>query len=59
MKYLGRHHSVFRMYSVSYLDDDISNETDGALVDKAGYGDHVKYGDHLGILTRGRAMLVK
>ena len=45
------------MYSVSYLDDDISNETDGALVDKAGYGDHVKYGDHLGILTTDPVML--
>ena len=59
MKYLGRHHSVFRMYSVSYLDDDISNETDSTLIDKAGDGDHVKYRDHLGILTRERAMLVK
>lgn len=47
------------MYSVSYLDDDISNETDSTLIDKAGDGDHVKYRDHLGILTRERAMLVK
>ena len=48
-----------RMYSVLYLDDDISDETDSSLVDKARDGDHVKYRDHLGVLTGILAMLVK
>ena len=48
-----------RMYSVLYLDDDISDETDSSLVDKARDGDHVKYRDHLGVLTRILAILVK
>ena len=41
---------VYRMYSLSYLVDDIANQPDGSLVDEAGHGDHVKYGHHLGVL---------
>lgn len=41
-----------RMYSVPYLADDISDQTDRSLVDKAGHGDHVEYRDHLGVLQQ-------
>ena len=45
------------MYSVPYFLDDVSDQTDSALVDKAGDGDHIKYCDHLGILTTKQSML--
>ena len=50
LTYAGITVFVYRMYSLTYLIYDISNQTHSSLIDEAGHGDHVEYGDHLGVL---------